>query len=80
MAVGARKYWGTCPLPGTESTIIVPERASAIRWNAVLKGGVDLVSLYFISGEGASEANMEICEEVGCRLAALDRIQRIEHN
>jgi hypothetical protein len=53
-AVGARKGWGTCLLPGEESTVLVEHRVSAMHWMALAAGGVDVVSVYLKSGEGPS--------------------------
>eukprot|EP00973_Karenia_brevis_P017186 2359680-Karenia_brevis.AAC.1 len=71
--IGTRKHWSTCVLPGLDNEVIVHQRAQGIHWQAVLKDGVDLISLYLRTGEGASETNMDICEDVGCKLASMGR-------
>ena len=51
-AIGARKHWGSCAVPGMTSTVVVEHRISLMHRMALVKGGVDLASVYLVSGEG----------------------------
>eukprot|EP00973_Karenia_brevis_P065680 9128973-Karenia_brevis.AAC.1 len=44
-----------------------------MHWMAVVKGGVDIASVYLIDGEGPSEANAKILDELGEQLLYLNR-------
>eukprot|EP00973_Karenia_brevis_P022210 3056748-Karenia_brevis.AAC.1 len=48
-------------------------RVSAMHLMALVNGGVDLASVYLISGEGPSEANSDILEGLGEKLRHLNR-------
>ena len=72
-AGGVKKHWGCCAAQGVDDGVGIQHRVSLIHWNGLVKGGVDLGSVYLISGEGPSEANLELLEEVGEHLVALKR-------
>ena len=72
--VAIRKGWGCCAVPGALDGTVVDHRCSLLHWNALVKGGVDLGSVYLISGAGpSSQDNLDILEDVGERLACLNR-------
>ena len=73
VAVGAKKHWGTCFLAGEKSTAVAEHHVYAMHWMALVKGGVDLLSVYLISGEGPSESNAAICNQVADKLLCLNR-------
>ena len=54
IAVGARKSSGVCQVDGLVDGVVVEHRASLIHWNGLVKGGVDLGSVYLVSGDGPS--------------------------
>ena len=60
-------------LPGAKSTSIVEHRISAVHWMALVKGGVDLASVYLHSGEGPSEMNSDLLDVLGDQLVRLNR-------
>eukprot|EP00972_Heterocapsa_arctica_P085005 12526566-Heterocapsa_arctica.AAC.1 len=56
-----------------ETTVLVEHRVSAMHWMALVKGGVDVVSVYLKSGEGTSEANATILDSISDKILPLNR-------
>ena len=52
---------------------MVPGRISIAHWLALVPGGVDVASVYLITGEGPSDANAQLLEALADELLRLNR-------
>jgi hypothetical protein len=72
-AIGTRRHQGLSTLHGWKSFVLTEARVSIARWQAFIRGGITLASVYLVTGEGPSESNVGILDELGRTLVTLGR-------